>query len=615
MIKKKTILVSVSFFILFAGFFYVFASSDIWDYDFWWHLSTGRYIVETGKVPDTDPFTYTESLTENKNLFADRKNLILKQYWLAQVIFYQLYSYAGPKSIILLRSFLLISIFFLIYFRFSELKVNPYISFVYLFLLYVQILRSTGDRPVLFTILFTVVIFILLERFVEKRGKSIFLAMPVMLFWANLHGGFIIGNIIIVVFMLGEGVKIILKKSKFSGREIAIFYAATFLALGCSYLNPAGWNAFSIALSPEYKFMEAGIHEYQSLLSQYTERTSSLNYGALVFMVLFPVVLLIRNKRLDITRVLLMTGLYIMAAKTVRYGVYYACIGTLFLGEETNVIIDGIFRKKLSEVAYEKMTSLFTILIFLSSLFFFVGIFRFEALGFNIAKGYSVPVKAVDFVENNKIPGILFNDGGYGGYLAWRLYPWKKTFTDTRWLNYTVQSESGWVLTVKDSIQKKGLPAGKRPLWRRLLDHYNVNIIFMPFFDVYGNVYPIDLQLADDKEWVPVYCDLISLVFVRNKEENREIIEKFRVPKERIYDTLILQGTRFAINQSFSPYYMISLGQIFYKMGRLEDSLTAYKYALRRAPRNVNTQEMINKIESELKQKKDAGKSDGKSLK
>lgn len=31
----------------------------LWDRDLWWHLGTGRYIVEHGRVPDRDPFSYT----------------------------------------------------------------------------------------------------------------------------------------------------------------------------------------------------------------------------------------------------------------------------------------------------------------------------------------------------------------------------------------------------------------------------------------------------------------------------------------------------------------------------------------------------------------------------
>src|SRR4030042_2631385 len=111
MFRKKPLII-LSFVILISSFFYVFISVKLFDSDFWWHISTGRYIIETGSIPDKDPFSYTASLEENKNLLPERENFILKQYWLGQVIFYLIYNYAGPKGIVILRaSFLTMVIF------------------------------------------------------------------------------------------------------------------------------------------------------------------------------------------------------------------------------------------------------------------------------------------------------------------------------------------------------------------------------------------------------------------------------------------------------------------------------------------------------------------------
>jgi len=42
-----------------------------------------------------------------------------------------------------------------------------------------------------------------------------FSVVPLMLLWSNMHGGFIIGVMVISLFMLGEGINILLKKSVF----------------------------------------------------------------------------------------------------------------------------------------------------------------------------------------------------------------------------------------------------------------------------------------------------------------------------------------------------------------------------------------------------------------
>jgi hypothetical protein len=599
---KQNYFIKLSFLLLFAGFFYVFASANIWDYDFWWHLATGRNIVETHAIPDNDPFSFTTELKENQNLFPERKNFILKQYWLAQGIFYLLYNAAGPKGIILLRALLLTTVLFLVFLRLKKWKVNFYISFVFLFFLYMQLAKHTGERPVLFTILFTVVTFMLLEKFRETKGKALFLLCPVMLLWSNLHGGFIIGNILIMVYMFGEGIKIILKKVEYTRKEMTLFYSATALSLACSFLNPTGWDAFSIALSPEYKFMEAGIQEYQSPLYFYKHKIAPVNFGFVILMILFPSILLLRNKKLDLTQILLLTGLFIMAARVGRYAIFYSSIASMVLGRETNILIEEMFTGRLSRNTNKKITSVFTAVAVLSSLLFIVGVFKFEAFRFDIAKGVSIPKGSVDFIEKNRISGNLFNDGGYGGYIAWRLYPWKKTFVDTRWLSFTVQSEFGWIASLTESVYNKKLPDGKRPLWRRLLDHYSINLILLSTLDVYGNVVPICLELADDAEWVPVYGDRISLVFVKNNDKNLEIIKKFRLSKEYVYNILIAQSSWLAIYNRDSPQYTMSLGRIFYKMGRLKDALTALKYAYKRLP-SEDVKEKISEIETELKER------------
>ncbi len=104
---KKNIVGPLALLILLLTFFYSYASRSLFDSDFWWHISTGRHILQHNTIPDTDPFSFTSGLEENKNLYPLRENFILKQYWLAQIIFYRIYDYAGAAGIIVLRALLL----------------------------------------------------------------------------------------------------------------------------------------------------------------------------------------------------------------------------------------------------------------------------------------------------------------------------------------------------------------------------------------------------------------------------------------------------------------------------------------------------------------------------
>jgi hypothetical protein len=600
--KIQKILIAASFIALFYGIFYNLASSDLFDGDFWWHISTGRYIVETNSIPASDPFSFTSEMPENKNLFPERENFILKQYWLAQIIFYLIYDLSGPKGIILLRALMLSGVLLLVLYRLLKWDVSFYVSFISVFFLFMVVARHIGERPVLFTIFFTPLTFIILEGFKNRQKKLIFFLPPLMLLWANLHGGFIIGVAIILVFMAGEGIRIILKQARYERNEIIMFYTATILALFFSYINPTGWDAFSIALSPEYKFMEEGIQEYSSLLYVYKEKLYPINYGIVFFLCLFPVILIARNKKIDITHILLLLGFFIMALSTGRYDIYYATMASMILGRETDLLLKDLFKKSLPERIHTKMISTFSILIFLSAILFVVGFIEIKALKFSLATRYSVPKDAVDFIEENKIEGRILNDAGIGGYITWRLYPWKKTFTDTRWLNISTKTELSWFLISRESRKRDKIAEGKMPLWERLLEHYNINIIITSPFDINGQVIPAVLTLAESEKWAPVYADSICIVFVKNIPRNHDIIAKHKITKEYIYYLIIAKACLSSISYE-NPQYLLSIAQTFHKMGRLKESITAYEYALARSPHKEEIRKEIRKIEDEMREK------------
>ncbi|MFA4920092.1 MAG: hypothetical protein WC581_12710 [Thermodesulfovibrionales bacterium] len=600
--KKNLLIIIFAFVILLSTFFYVYLSVKLFDSDFWWHIATGKYIVETGTIPDRDPFSFTANREENQNLLPGRENFLLKQYWLGQTIFYLIFDLFGPKGIIALRALILFMVLLLVLWRLMRMKVSFYIIFVFIFFVYLDLTRFTGERPVLFTILFTVLTFIMLEEFKQKKTKIILLLIPLMLLWANLHGGFIIGVGIIGIYMIFEGIKIILKKADYTKQEISLFYIVTILALGASYINPTGWEAFSIALSPKYKFLETGIQEYQSPFVLYFNKLSSIDYGYVLLVVLFPVILLLRNRKIDVTNVILLAGLFIMAVKSGRYTIYYVSIAAIVLGKETDILVRQLFTR-ISEKTFTKIHTAFAVFALISSLIFFVGVVKFQWLQMDVARGSFVPEGTVDFVEENKLEGNMLNTATYGGYIAWRLYPWKKTFIDTRWLNYTVQQEFAWIANTVESLSGKEPTKGKKPLWKRLLKNYDINFVVIETLDVYGNVPKLLLTLTEDDDWAPVYAEPMAFVFIRNIPKNSTIIEKFRLQKDQVYSTVIMVAAQMAIYKQSNPKYLTTLGKTFYSMGRLNDALTAYEYALQRFPKEQYAHDMVARIKSELKDK------------
>ena len=150
----------------------------------------------------------------------------------------------------------------------------------------------------------------MLDDFKDNKGKKIFLLIPIMLLWSNLHGGFIIGIIIIVVFMLGKGINIFLKKGTHTKKEIFLFYSAAVLAIAASFVNPTGWDAFSVAINIpfKYKAIHVDVQEYQSLLFYYRNKIYPIHYGYVFLALMFPIVVMLRNKNMAFTHLMLLAG-------------------------------------------------------------------------------------------------------------------------------------------------------------------------------------------------------------------------------------------------------------------------------------------------------------------
>ena len=91
------------FLALIAG---LYSLQPLEDYDFFWHIATGRWIVEHHAIPYTDPFSFTTSST------SSHVHFVLSGYWLSQVLYYAMYYIFGWNGIILLRFLIMLALIY-----------------------------------------------------------------------------------------------------------------------------------------------------------------------------------------------------------------------------------------------------------------------------------------------------------------------------------------------------------------------------------------------------------------------------------------------------------------------------------------------------------------------
>src|SRR5271169_3880604 len=76
------------------------------DPDLWWHLRTGQWIVETGHVPHSDPFSFTRA-----------GHAWVSHEWLSETVFYELWKHGGAAALIVFSAIVTTAGFMLLYLR------------------------------------------------------------------------------------------------------------------------------------------------------------------------------------------------------------------------------------------------------------------------------------------------------------------------------------------------------------------------------------------------------------------------------------------------------------------------------------------------------------------
>jgi len=130
------------------------------------------------------------------------------------------------------------------------------------------------------------------------------------------------------------------------------------------------------------------------------------------------------------------------------------------------------------------------------------------------------PRRAAEFIQSNRLPGEVMNTFNEGGYVVWALGPERRDYIDGRAIPFgEAFAEHGGELL--------SLPLDSE-LWQKEADRYGINTILFPLT---LDEISLDRVKSDcaAKQWRPVYLDEVSIVLVRRKPENEELIKRFEV--------------------------------------------------------------------------------------
>jgi hypothetical protein len=462
----------------------------IQDPDFWWHLRIGRWMVDNGSLPSRDLFTFTVP----NHVWTDHE-------YLTEVLMWMLYSATGALGLSIAFGVVTWSGFWIIY---RQVRRRPFVI-VGLGLALAAIAGAPiwGPRAQMITFALTCLELYWLDGYLSGRSRALYLFPLVMVLWANLHGGWVIGFAWLGVALASELVAWVWDKSNPAHRAhvrfLAIVTAASLVAV---LATPHGLSLYL------YPFQTQGSVAQQKLIVEWFSPDFHQVYlrpfEAMIFIVIAGFAL--RRPRLyDFLLTMAALGL---ALQSVRHIV-------LFIAAATPVMIATYseYWKELSTTRGWKPAlptrPVFAVITALVLLLITGATLLHISVETSSSKQQSLdassyPIGAADWLAAHPDVGTrMYNQYGWGGYLAYRFYP-----TPNRKVFIFGEAElmGDPLLNQYEDVQTL------RTDWKSILDQYQVDYIVYNRGEALANV------LATQPDWTLVYQDSVAVIYVRNKQ-------------------------------------------------------------------------------------------------
>src|SRR4030095_9251321 len=380
------------------------------DPDFWWHLKTGQYIVQTGIIPHLDQFSFTKAGSE-----------WISHEWLSEVVMYITFRMGGWVGLFLLFGTVITAALGLCYWR-SEGK--PFVAGLTTFIAALASAPLFGLRPQMFTLLLASVFIAILDRHLNENNRRLLWLLPIVtLVWVNLHAGFALGPALLVLFMTMAAVDGNLN-------QIKPLLMTTAGCLAVIALNPHGLRMFS------YPFETLSSPAMQSLIQEWLSPDfHQFRFLPLAVLMLATVAAVaLSPQRIKRSELLGLLVLNFAALRSGRHIPLFAIFAAPILAKYVMRWSASQARVKIA-LRSQRVTGA-KVIINLALLCLPAVVVVRQVVDFkdhqSIYESKRYPVAAVNVIKNEQLKGPMFNDYNWGGYLFWSLYPERQVFIDGR---------------------------------------------------------------------------------------------------------------------------------------------------------------------------------------
>ncbi len=472
------------------------------DCDTGFHIRIGEYVLETSSVPKFDIFSFSPPVDK-----------WIHTAWLSDVIMAVLHRTFGLTAVVIFYAFLISFVYYLLFRIIRQLGVN----IIFTTLIVLLVVFSSGlhwlARPHIFSWILILFWYYILDSFWYKQRNYLFLLPPIMLLWVNLHGSFVLGFMLIAIYLSGSVFSMFRKKDKeLNGRRAKFLGLATIACLVVSLINPYTYDVlvYPFKLVSD-KFIMDNIDEF---LSPNFHKSTIMGFEFLLLLTI--VIFIFSRNRLNLIELTLTLAFTHMALYSLRYIPLFSIIVAPILARraesilnESNGVLANFIRKRTNGITATDASARGCVWIVLAVVVIAIGInsgtlvYRFD--------DKEKPVAAVEFLKREKLKGNMFNNDEFGDYIIYSAYPEYRVFIDDR------------IGTPYDvgRLKEYFKVAYLEPGWDGVINKYNISWI------IFNNKSILSRFLLENKGWHLIYSDKVANIFVRTIPENQDLIRRY----------------------------------------------------------------------------------------
>lgn len=467
-------------FLVLIALTFVFAQTDP---DYWWHQRTGQLILALGQLPRTDPFSFT-SLGQPW----------ITHEWLTEVCFAFIAAHFGYVGNVVLYGTITALAALAIRATCRLRGLGPAGATGIMLWAFAIILPLANVRPQMVTILFLALTALIVTAYLQGEARGLWILPPLFVLWVNLHGGYVIGLVLLGLTLLGE------TAARYLGRPAAPLrplLLTTALSGAATLVSPLGVEAL------RYPFTYAGTgNASQRFIAEWqSPNFHNAAFYPLAASLLVGLLIGIGRGKPRPTE-LLWTALFsALALQSIRHTPLYAIVVLPLLGVQLASIAPswpGVLTRWRAPARLILPVSGWLLLL-IGTITLVAGSAALPLQTGTTPRVGGYPTGAVTFLRAHpEAQGNLFNTYSWGGYLIAELYPDRLVSIDGR------ADVHGDALVTQHRAAERLMPG-----WRDTLDTWQIGLVLI---DRDG---PLATALRDDPAWQELYAGDVERLFAR----------------------------------------------------------------------------------------------------